>query len=102
MSRGAAATGTSTRWCGPCAPLIARGWQGASLPGRRASPSLAGGGEADADQAALPAAARIVPAGSLDAVPQLRGDALQQAAGQADAGLPELRPPLSAFGQRPC
>ena len=44
----------------------------------------------------LPAAPRRVPARPLDAVPRLRGDALQQAARQGAARVPDVRPPLPA------
>ena len=49
----------------------------------------------------LPAEAERSPAGSLDEVSVLRGDALQQAARQTDARLPGLRPPLPAPGVDP-
>ncbi len=55
----------------------------------------------DADQAAVvPAPARRLPARSLDEVPLVRGDAVQQAARQGPARLPVVRPPLPAVGRR--
>ena len=88
----------------------------ASAPRRRtlarahAPPEVRGGAprrhrpedSTDADQAAvLPPTPRRLPARPLDEVPVLRGDAVQQAARQGPAGLPELRPPLPAVGRRP-
>ena len=48
----------------------------------------------------VPAAPRVVSARPLDAVPVLRGDAVQQAARQADAGLPDAAATTSACRPR--
>ena len=69
---------------------------GAGRPGRRP-----GRGSPDAHQAAVvPCPARRLPGRPVDEVPDLRGDAVQQAARQGAPGLPELRPPLPAVGRR--
>ena len=61
-----------------------------------------GRGSPDADQAAVvPRPPRRLPARPLDQVPVLRDDAVQQAARQGHAGLPDLRPPLPAVGRGP-